>query len=680
MKNDFKFLDQPEFTTRFQHLREKVKAQLVEGNPKKSWQNSAKNILSNEKNFDLHEALFKGIYHNWNEQKEGPPPAWSPTEEEKNSTHIKKVMAEKKILQFEDFYYWSIIDRESFWKTTIDHLGITFLKKPDQILNIEKGVEDPIWLKGAQFNIAQSCFNAPKEKVAIRFQKENTTEVQEMTYGQLDQLSSQVANGLNALGLKAGDAIAIDMLMNVESVAIYLGIVKAGMQAVSIADSFAPHEIKARLEISKAKAVFTQDYILRGDKKLPLYQKVVEANASRIILLGATDKNEIPVRAQDVRWEKFLSENTTYAPIAGDPDNTINILFSSGTTGDPKAIPWTGLTPIKAASDGFYHQDIQKNDVVCWPTNLGWMMGPWLIFASLINQATMALYYGPPMTKGFGKFIENAKVTILGLVPSIVKQWRVSNCMEDCDFSSIKLFSSTGECSNASDYLYLMSLANYRPIIEYCGGTEIGGGYLTGTLLQDASPSTFSTPALGIEMLVLDDEGKEAASGEVFLVPPSIGLSQRLLNFDHQKIYYLGAPRFGEKKLRKHGDQLECLGKNYFKAQGRADDTMNLGGIKVSSAEIERVLKDVDGVLETAAIAVCPEGGGPSLLVVFVVLMDKSLSLLRDEVFVKMQSKIKKDLNPLFKIYDLVFVEQLPRTASNKVMRRELRAKYQTKT
>jgi len=140
--------------------------------------------------------------------------------------------------------------------------------------------------------------------------------------------------------------------------------------------------------------------------------------------------------------------------------------------------------------------------VVCWPTNLGWMMGPWLVFAALINKASIGLYYGAPLDVGFGTFVQEAKVTMLGVVPSIVKHWKASGCMEGLDWSPIKCFSSTGEVSNPTEMTYLMQLAGGKPVIEYCGGTEIGGGYVTSTVVQDNYPSTFSTQALGTEFVL----------------------------------------------------------------------------------------------------------------------------------------------------------------------------------
>ena len=485
-------------------------------------------------------------------------------------------------------------------------------------------------------------------------------------------LTNRVANGLVDIGLKPGDAVAIDMPMNAESVAIYLGIVKAGCVVVGIADSFAPDEIATRLRIGEAKAIFTQDYINRAGKRLPLYEKVIAANAPKAIVSSYEGNNTIAQieREGDITWNAFLSDVETFAAIPRDPDAHTNILFSSGTTGEPKAIPWTHTTPIKCAADAYLHHDIHPGDVLAWYTNLGWMMGPWLIYASLINKATIALYDGVPTGREFGVFVQNAKVSMLGVVPTLVRAWKNTDCMHGLDWHAIRAFSSTGECSNPEEMLYLMSLAGYKPVIEYCGGTEIGGGYVTGTRVQPAAPSTFTTPALGLDFLLCDDDGNPVDNGEVFIVPPSLGLSTTLLNADHKEVYFAGTPG---PNLRRHGDALERLAEGYYRIHGRVDDTMNLSGIKVSSAEIEEVLNVVSSVQETAAVAVSPIGGGPSQLVIYAVLATAEGVSTKQELHATLQTALSDHLNPLFRIHDVVIVDSLPRTASNKVMRRLLR-------
>ena len=648
---------------------------VAEGDPEKAWRRICAEILRPQQPFEAHLRAHEAVFANWDTSKR-PAPVWTPTPEAIEQTNLAKLMHDRGFQDYDAMFKWSINDRFSFWEEILKRLGIRFMQPPERIVADESEVESPTWLPGAKLNIADSCFGADTNSTAIVYANQDGT-LDELTVAELEAMTNRVANGLRDLGLDPGHAVAIDMLMTVESVAIYLGIVKAGCVAVSIADSFAAEEIATRLRIANAKAIFTQDVILRGGKRLPLYEKVEQADAPQAIVLPAEDELSIELGEGDLAWTDFLSESDIFESVARDPDHHSNILFSSGTTGAPKAIPWTHTTPIKCAADGWLHQDIRPGDVVAWPTNLGWMMGPWLIYASLVNGASIALYEGAPNTRGFCEFVADAKVTMLGVVPSLVKAWRISGCVEGLDWSSIRAFSSTGECSNAEDMFWLMSRAQYKPVIEYCGGTEIGGGYITGTMVQPATPATFTTPALGLDLVIVDERGNEAETGELFLVGPSVGLSTELIDGDHHMVYYEGTPhgRRGE-LLRRHGDEMCQLPGGYFQALGRADDTMNLGGIKTSAAALERVLNETPGVQETAAIAVPPPGGGPDRLIVFAV-PEAGASFEPIEVQPVMQEAIRRHLNPLFRIHEVRCLESLPRTASNKVMRRMLRAEYQ---
>ena len=640
------------------------------------WGHVTRSLLKPDHPFPVHLYLHEVTFSDWHPNEQGPVPAWFPGQEDVTGANVFKLMGELGFTSYDAFYAWSAREREAFWAEVTRRLGIRFKREYTDVVDLSRGLEKPRWFVNGKLNIADSCFSADGDSTAIIYQQEDGP-LSRMTYGELHRLSNRVANGLMEAGFRPGDRIAIDMTMTAESVAIYLGIVKAGCVAVSIADSFAPGEIKVRIDISEAKGIFTQDVIYRGSKKLPMYSKVVSANAPKAIVLPWADGDvAVDLRKGDDSWAAFLSDKDAFESVPCDPHGHMNILFSSGTTGEPKAIPWKHVTPIKSASDGHLHHDIHPGDVVAWPTNMGWMMGPWLTYASLINRGTMALYYGPPTGKAFGAFVQDAKVSMLGVFPSLVRVWRHSDCMKGLDWTCIKTFSSTGECSNAEDYFFLMSLAGYRPVIEYCGGTELGGGYIAGTVLQPSSPATFTTPALGLSFEILDDEGKPGNEGELFIVPPSIGLSTELLNRDHHEVYYEGLPRGPKGELlRRHGDDMEKLPRGYYRATGRADDTMNLGGIKVGSTEIERVLDALDEVVETAAIAVSPAGGGPSNLVIYAVLVP-GVEVDKTALTAAMKKSIKEQLNPLFKIHDVVTVSALPRTASNKVMRRELRAEY----
>ena len=597
---------------------------------------------------------------------------WTPTEEIIESSNVFKMMELQSFESYDELYQWSIKDPGGFWRDTMDLLEIRMEKKYDKVLDLSEGVTRPVWLKGAEMNIVESCFRNSDSARAIIYKEEGgVPEI--FSYQQLNGLINQTANGLVAAGLKKGDHVAIDMPMNIKAVAIYLAIIKAGMVAVTIADSFAPHEIRVRLNITQPKLLFTQDYIVRSGKTLPLYNRVLEADAPPCVVIQAG--LETPeLRQEDQRWENFISQNTFFKAVACAPDDIITILFSSGTTGTPKAIPWDHTTPIKCAGDAYFHQNMQNGDVICWPTNLGWMMGPWLVFASLITESSMALYGGSPLDKDFGRFVEEARVTMLGVVPSLVNHWRSTRCMESLNWSRIKVFSSTGEVSNPEDMQYLMKLADNKPVIEYCGGTEIGGSYVTGSVIFPAMPGAFSTPALGTAFVLLDEHGKETDNGEVYILPPAMGLSTRLLNKDHEAVYHQGTPVFKGKLTRRHGDQMERLPNGYFRGHGRTDDAINLGGIKVSSVQIEETLNALGVFKETAAIAVAPLEGGPAKLIIYGV--EDAADLPFEDKLQLARKTVKEQLNPLFKVEDLILIKELPRTASNKVMRRRLREMY----
>ncbi|MEM1034142.1 MAG: AMP-binding protein [Myxococcota bacterium] len=633
----------------------------------------------------VHETAHAACFVDWKVDLLGPAPITVPSADDLAASNLGRTLRARGFgVDVSEFHRHSVRDPEHHYREQLERIGVVYETPPQRVLEGE-GAEAE-WLPGAVLNIAETALHGDDARLAVIVGREGTDTLRRVSLGTLRSDAMRVAHGLERRGLAPGDAVAIDMPMTYEAVVIYLGIVAFGGAVVSIADSFAATEIATRLRISAAKAIFTQDVILRGGKHLPLFARVAEADAPPAIVIGAEgDTLAVPLREGDVAYADFVAELPDTPRFHRVPAGTTsNILFSSGTTGDPKAIPWTHVTPLKSATDAWGHQDVREGDVVAWPTNLGWMMGPWLIYASLLNRAAIALYEGLPHQGGFGDFVAAARVTMLGLVPSLVSAWRKTGALDGRDLSALRAFSSTGEASRPADMHWLASRAGYRPVIEYCGGTEIGGGFLSGTVVQPQVAGAFSTPSFGCDLVLLDDEGNPGAhEGELALVPPLLGSSSRLLNRDHHAVYYEGMPTTADgRPLRRHGDQMRRLPGGYYRALGRVDDTMNLGGIKVSSGEIERCLAGTAGVAECAAVAVSPPdagagAGGPSQLVVFAVLAAGAPDL--DALHGVMKKRIATDLNPLFKLHRVVPVDKLPRTASGKVMRRILRRDYEAK-
>ena len=586
---------------------------------------------------------------------------WEPNARIIAAANISTMLSDHELRSVSEFHAWSIANRDDFWRMMIDRLGILFSAPPAAVS--AGPPEATRWLPGAELNIALSCFQGDDESIAVIHQ--TTAGIESMSVAELRAQVQACAGGLRRLGIGEGDRVAMAMSMSVESVIGYLALVWVGATVVSIADSFAAPEIQNRLSLVDCDTVITQDEIARGGRRLPMYEKVVEAGARRCIVVGTGADHEL--RPQDIAWSGLFAGDPMNQPAIRPVASHTNLLFSSGTTGTPKVIPWDHTSPIKAATDGFLHQDIRSGDVVAWPTNLGWMMGPWLIYAALLNRATIALSNSVPTSLEFCQFVTDAGVNVFGVVPALVRAWRSVPGVEALDWSAVRVVTSTGEASSVDDMRWLMGVTG-APVIEYCGGTEVGGGYLSSTVVEAFDASTFTTPCFGLDIRLFDDGDESQTDGEVFLVPPSIGLSTELLNRDHQAVYYDGVPT-ADVPLRRHGDQLRRLANGHYRAMGRSDDTMNLGGVKISSAEIERVVNLVPGVVESAAVGVPPAGGGPDRLVVFVVAPTCDADQLRPLV----QDAIRADLNPLFKVAEVRLVEAMPRTASAKVMRRTLR-------
>ena len=230
---------------------------------------------------EVHAYLHGLVFADWN-PADGPPPAWFP--EDTDSSNIAWLMRRAGKETYRDLHAWSVSHGEEFWTTMIERLEVRFRESFGSVLDLSAGPEYPQWLVGAKLNVVDSCFQSPGDSLAVIHQAEDGP-MERLSVAELRSMANRVANGLAELGIKTNDAVAIDMPMTVESVAIYLGAVAAGCPVVTVADSFAPAEIAVRLELGKVRCVFTQDSYLRLGKRLPLYEKVRAADAPRAIVL-----------------------------------------------------------------------------------------------------------------------------------------------------------------------------------------------------------------------------------------------------------------------------------------------------------------------------------------------------------------------------------------------------------
>ena len=664
------------------------------------WTAIRKTVLTPSHPMALHRLLCDAAFKGW-DVAQGPRPIWNAEEDQKKNTNLARYMQEKKFKDFDACYQYSIQQGRSFWADVVRRLGVPFrngfVPTPENIVDISDPTF-PKWLVGAKLNIADLCFVSKPDAIAIVYQREGTSEIRKLTFSELNAMSNKVASALVARGFAPQDRIAIDMPFNIEAVAIYLGILKAGATVVSLADSFKAPDIDVRLEAAKpVKAIFTQDVTGSAIKPFPLYPSVIEAKLCPPAIVVSSDPEYGLLRPQDTHWRNFISLGSEqFDSVAMDAECYINVIFSSSTSSPkekdgekpkpPKAIPWKPHTAIKSAMDAHFHHDIQPNDVLCWPTNLGWMMGSFAIFGAFANRATMAIFDGNVVSHEFAKFVEKAKVTMLGLVPTLSEGWEKIDATKDCDWSSIRCFSSTGSPSNPTNYFYLMSrVKGYAPCFEYMGGTEIGGGYLQCTFLHPAAPSCFNTPTLGTDMVAWNGDLSLAQKGEVFITMrsgpdecPPMGLSTELLNFNHFEKYFTQGLKTKEGYLlREHGDLVIQHPNGFITSNGRADDGINLNGIKTSSLDLENYIKSaaIAGIREVAAVAVRPPEGGEDWLVIYIT-KDAEVNTGAEAFKGPIREAIKHHNPQLARVHDVVIIDKMPLTASGKLRRRFLQDSY----
>ena len=641
-------------------------------------------------------ALFDAAYADWDQAKLGPRPVWRPDDAIKRGTNIQAVMDERGFGDFASLHAWSIEHGQEFWGYMLERLGILFDLKHGKIIDLSDP-RKPRWMPGAKLNIANSFFLADPDEIALIYQHEGG-QLRQISYGELNEFSNRIANGLARQGIGVGDYVAIDMPMNIKAIAAYIACMKAGCPVVCLADSFNAADIELRLrQIPRAAAaIFTQD-VCGGKLAFPLYSKIVEtSSAPRAIV--ATNTNELTdlLRPEDISWERFIKGTSSeFVPVQLDPQHHLNVIFSSSTSSGkekeggrpkaPKAIPWLAHTAIKSAVDAHLHHNLGPGRILNWPTNLGWMMGPYSVIGTLINKGTLAVFDGSPVSAEFGEFVSKANVTTLGTVPAMAQRWTDSGSIAGCDWSSIELFSSTGSPSNPLTYFHLMSLVpGFAPVIEYCGGTEIGGSYNSSSLHHKAAPSMFTTPLLGTELAFPREMygNDEFAQGEVAIVMrngvgecPPMGLSTELLNFPHEQTYFGRNARTPQGyPLREHGDVYVRHPGGFMQSDGRADDGININGIKTSSTELEGFIKDaaLAAVADVVVVAARPAGGGEDLVVVFVVPASGT-QIADDELLAQLKQAVRARNPQLAKINAVELADEIPRTASNKIRRAWLR-------
>jgi acetyl-CoA synthetase len=475
-----------------------------------------------------------------------------------------------------------------------------------------------------------------------------------------------------------------------ETVIALLAIGRIGAIAVPLFSGYGPSAIATRLRDVDAKAVFTCDGFPRRGKPVLAKPAMDEALASCPTVRHAfvVDRLGLPVPMRPDRdrgWNALLDRGASGPESSRRAETTsvddpLLILYTSGTTGRPKGILHTHSSfPIKAAQDMALGTDVGPGDRIAWVTDIGWMMGPWLIYGACLLGATLALYDGAPDYPGPDRlwdFCARRKVGILGVSPSLIRA--LSACGDELpgrhDLSALRILASTGEPWNPDPWRWLFEKVGggRLPIVNYSGGTEISGGILMGNPLLPIRPCSFPAPCPGIAADVVDESGASVsgAVGELVIRQPWIGMAR---GFWKDPDRYLATYWSRWPDIWVHGDWARIDADGQWYIQGRSDDTLKIAGKRVGPAEVESILVSHPSVAEAAVVGVPDEKKGQSMVAFCVLKPDGTEeTTIAEALQALVAAEMGKPLRP-----DRVFlVPSLPRTRNAKVMRRVIRATY----
>ncbi|MEM4944093.1 MAG: AMP-binding protein [Saccharolobus sp.] len=578
---------------------------------------------------------------------------FQPDKEWIENSNVYKFMVEKGFNTLDEFIKYTY-DNPVFWEDFVKLIGLKFYKKYEKILDLSRGKQWAKWFVNGKLNIADQIDDS--SEVFIKWMDENLN-ARTVTYSQILNESKSISSWLKKNGLRKGDRVAIYMPMIPEIVSVMLGAIRAGMIIVPLFSGFGPEPIRVRMEDSEAKVIFTVDKVIRKGKEIDMLKNLEGFNVTKVVI------NRSGVKGDFYEYKDVIKTGGDGLEIT-DTEDPMMIIYTSGTTGKPKGCVHThdGF-PIKASADIYFQFDLKKGETLTWITDMGWMMGPWMVFGALLMKSKMGMIEGYASGEVISKFVEDIKVDVLGLSASLVRMLRSEGKV---NIKEVRVLGNTGEPIDPESWHWLFNVSDKKPIINYSGGTEISGGILGNYVIKKIKPSSFNGPSPGINASVFDESGKEASpnvEGELVVLSVWPGMTR---GFWRNPERYLETYWSVWKDVWVHGDLAYRDEEGYFYIVGRSDDTIKVAGKRIGPAEIENVLNSFPNVIESACVGL-PDPVKGEKIVCFVVSKESNIEK-------ELSKYAEEKLGKAFAPSDIKIVKELPKTRNAKIMRRLIRA------
>jgi acetyl-CoA synthetase len=624
---------------------------------------------------------------------------WVPSPQLVAEANITRFLADFGAADFQACLAKAARDLPAFYEVLLGDLDLRWDEPYTQLLDLSRGKAFARFFVDARYNTPANCLDRHVDAgrgtlPAVEWEGEDGS-VRSLTFTELRDEVRRLAGVLRACGVRPGDAVGIFLPMIPEAAIALLAAGYIGGVAVPAFSGYGPDALAMRLRDAQAKVLITADGVHRRGKAVPMKNvadQALRAAPSVISVLVVRRAGlDVPMQpGRDRDWAEALAAATpvtSYEPtLANDP---YLLLYTSGSTGKPKGARHVHAGfPIKNVIDQYLLFDVKPGDRMLWFTDMGWMMGPFLIFGALGRGASCMLYEGTPdypAPDRLWSVCARHKVTHLGIAPTAIRSLMAhgAELPYGHDLSALRILGSTGEPWNTEAWEWFATHIGrgIAPIINYAGGTEVGGGILGCVPILPLVPNSFHGPVPGMVADVTDAYGEPVRGevGELIVREPWVGMTQSFWagdarSTDDARYHAVYWERFTDTWV--HGDwcSIDTIeGYDYWFIHGRSDDTINVAGKRVGPAEFEDAAESHPKIKEAAAIAV-PDAVKGDVVILLVVAHHRSEESeeLRQELFAITERMIGKSLRPK----KILFVDDVPKTRSQKIMRRVGRARY----
>ncbi len=590
---------------------------------------------------------------------------------------------------YQKLYQESLKNPEAFWGGAAKEL-ISWDKPWTKVQSGNWASGDIKWFLEGELNASKNCLDRHltqhSDKTAILWQGNEPHEQRSLSYQELYDLVNRFANLLKSRDIKKGDRVCLYMPMIPEAIAAMLACARIGAIHSVVFGGFAPESLKNRILDAECKAVITVNEAYRGQTLLPFKANVDEALAdvSCVSTVFVVKRNEHAcqwIEGRDIDVLKALAEQEPYCkPESMDAEAPLFILYTSGSTGQPKGIVHTTGGYLTYAAYTFkYVFDIKPNDIYFCTADIGWITGhSYVVYGPLANASTILIYEGTPIyptPTRIWDIIDQYHVSIFYTAPTLLRALMQygDSPLEKSKRTSLRILGSVGEPINPEAWEWYFEKIGHQhcPIMDTWWQTETGGITMAPMVaLNQQKPGAAMRPFFGIEPTLLNptlDIIEGPGEGALAIKKPWPGM-MRTIYGNHQRFIdtylktYPGYYATGDAAKRDLDDDYWLL--------GRMDDVLKISGHRIGTAEIESALTSDHRIAEAAVVGYPHPIKGEGIYAFIILKQEEQAEPTLEENLKKL---VRKEIGPVAAVDYIQFVTELPKTRSGKIMRRILR-------